>query len=102
MIRTPNFTQTIWLRIENKIGRKLSEEENKWLYYTSGMYKEWFFNSLDNWTIEEVEWWITNRQHPMFTSGPSKSKQKREKRSLFQTVTSFILEFVHGRGKEIN
>ena len=43
----PDFSQTIWPTIEAKVGRKLTEEENRrFMYRGGGMFKEWFFNSL--------------------------------------------------------
>lgn len=88
MIPEPDWNQSIWLSIESKIGRKLTAEENIWYARTSGMYKEWFGNSMAKWTVEETEWWITNRQHPMFTSGPKKQKEK--------SIVKCILEMIFG------
>jgi hypothetical protein len=49
----PDFNNTIYPTIEGKLGRKLSEEENKRFYWTSGMRKEWVFNKLAQCTTSE-------------------------------------------------
>lgn len=55
MRNEPDYTQTVWPSVEEKLGRKLLPVENRGLMYTSGMFKEWFFLNLDSFPIEEVE-----------------------------------------------
>ena len=82
----PDFTKSLWVSIEGKIGRKLTFDENEWYYYTSGMYKEWVHNNLKNWSIEETEWWIVNRQNPVSTNDSRNKPQK----SFFETIFSIL------------
>lgn len=56
MLPDPDFTQTCFPAIEEKLGRKLTIEENKNFLYRGGMFKEWFFNELKECTtIEQAE-----------------------------------------------
>jgi hypothetical protein len=55
-LREPDFTQPLWLNIEKKLGRPLTPEENKYIYYRSGMFKEWLFEEVDKAsTPQEIE-----------------------------------------------
>jgi hypothetical protein len=54
MLVEPDYTQTVWPTLEEKLGRKMSEDENRRLMYRGGaMFKEWFFNSLEKCTTPE-------------------------------------------------
>lgn len=57
MLKDPDFTQSMYLLLEEKLGRKMTEEENRRFYFQcSGMRKEWFYNQLNKFSsIEEVE-----------------------------------------------
>lgn len=52
----PDFNNTIYPILEEKLSRKLSKEENERFYWTSGMYKEWLFKRINECsTLEEAE-----------------------------------------------
>lgn len=42
----PDFDNTVFISVEEKLGRKLSREENIRFFRRGGMFKEWFFNNL--------------------------------------------------------
>jgi hypothetical protein len=55
-MREPDYSQSIWISVEERLGRKLSPEENERIFKTSGMRKEWFFNRLKQCAnLEEAE-----------------------------------------------
>lgn len=51
----PDFNQSLWISIEDRINRKLTSEENKRIYYLSGMRKEWLFNLAKTYTPDQIE-----------------------------------------------
>lgn len=68
----PDFTQTCWPTIENKLGRKMSPEENqKFMYRAGGMFKEWFFDRLNECvTTEQSEQLLTRWLSPRTVNVP--------------------------------
>ena len=54
MLPEPDYTKTVWPTLEEKLGRKMTEDENRRLMYRGGgMFKEWFFNSVRKCTTPE-------------------------------------------------
>ena len=51
----PDFSSSLWVSIETKLGRKLSPEENERIYRMGAMRKEWFFNCMETYTPVQVE-----------------------------------------------
>ena len=45
-LSNPDFDDTLYPSLEEKLGRKLTREENIHLFRRSGMFKEWLFNNL--------------------------------------------------------
>lgn len=42
----PDFNDSLFPSLEDKLERKLTVEENTYLFRRSGMFKEWLFNNL--------------------------------------------------------
>lgn len=78
MIPDPDFNQTCWPEVEEKLGRKLLPVENQGLYQTSGMFKEWFFLGLRSFPIEEVERIVSLRADYIYgwANRPDKPERK--------------------------
>jgi len=74
----PDFTKSLWLRVEEKLGRKLLPVENQGIYQTSGMFKEWFFSGLNSFPNEEVEEIISSRADRVYgwANRPDKPERK--------------------------
>lgn len=52
----PDFNDTLYPTLEEKLNRKLTAKECERFFWTTGMYKEWFFNTLKECaTPEEAE-----------------------------------------------
>lgn len=80
----PDYTQTVWPTIEAKLGRKLSEEENKrFMYRGGGMFKEWFFNFLKECsTAAEAEDLFARAIGPWVSSEPQITRRSFLKKIL--------------------
>lgn len=77
-VLNPDFDQTIWVRVEEKLSRKLLPVENMGIFQTTGMFKEWFFGSLDSMPIEEVERIVSLRADYVYgwANRPDKPERK--------------------------
>lgn len=78
----PDFSQTLWARIEEKLGRKLLPVENEGIFITTGMFKEWFFGDLDSMPNEEVERIVSLRADYVYgwSNRPDKPERKGQTR----------------------
>lgn len=62
---SPDFDDTIYPSIEEKLNRKLSREENIYLFRRSGMFKEWLFDNLKECvSSEEAEELLRHGRQP--------------------------------------
>jgi hypothetical protein len=107
----PDFSQTLWTRVENKLGRKLSPVENQGIFQRAGMFKEWFFGKLDSMSNEEVESIVSEQADRVYgwSNRPDKPERKGQtrpkkiepekivesekiiKKSLWQRLVGYIL-----------
>lgn len=103
MIRDPDFNQTLWMSVEEKLGRKLSPVENQGIYQRAGMFKEWFFSKLDSMTNEEVEGIVDEQANRVYgwANRPDKPERKGQayprrankkviNKSLYQRMIEFF------------
>lgn len=88
----PNFNLTTWPLIEDKLGRKLSKEENEQYFYTSGMRKEWLFNRIrECQSPSEAEELFRQAQLPMSEFfGWNKYPKPEPKKNILSRIFNFI------------
>ena len=99
----PDFSQTLWANIEEKLGRKLSPVENQGIYQRAGMFKEWFFSNLASMSNEEVENIVSEQADRVYgwanrpdkperkgQASPYKQPEKIIKKSFYQRVFEFF------------